>query len=123
MSHYIHHVPGRLRIRSQLLKNNHQMLEDVRKCFRGAPGIEHIKVSPVTGSALIRYNPDEIESDQILSILHDCEYVDVHQAKSLDEKLTSSVSKAGNFVGKACLNLFVDQALQGSRLALLSVLI
>ncbi|MGM0453304.1 MAG: HMA2 domain-containing protein [Thermodesulfobacteriota bacterium] len=123
MSHYIHHVPGRLRIRSQLLKNNHQMLEDVKKCFRGAAGIEHIKVSPVTGSALIRYDPNEIKSDQILSILHDCEYVDVYQAKSLDEKLTASVSRAGHFVGKACLNLFVDHALQGSRLALLSAFI
>ena len=123
MTHYMHHVPGRLRIRNHLFRGNGPLLGEVRRCFRDAEGISEIKVSPVTGSVLIKYNPDRIASDKILEILQDCEYIDLSRAQTLDAKISASVYKASTFIGRHCLGTLVGHSLKPSGLSFLSALL
>ena len=71
MNQYIHHVPGRVRIKSPMFKNNLEMLDLVRNHFESGGKIEYITANPLTGSVVINYDPKVIAPDAILQILKD----------------------------------------------------
>ncbi len=123
MAHYIHHVPGRLRVRNPMFKNNPAMVDEIRNCLQNAAGVESISSNPLTGSVVVNYDPDLLPPEQLLQIFEECEYVDLSRATTLDHHLNQSFKKTGHYMGRAALGLMVDYALQGSGLSFLSVLI
>ena len=123
MAHYIHHIPGRLRVRNPMFKDNPPLLEEARHCFQDAAGIKQVSANALTGSLTVRYDPDTLSPDRILQIFEECEYVDTKRAHTLDTHLNESFNKAGKYVGRAALSVMVDTALKGSGLSFLSALI
>ena len=123
MSHYIHHIPGRLRIKNPVFKNNPAAGDEIRDCFSSAAGVHHIKVNALTGSVVVNYDPNQIDPDNLLQIFRDCEYVDETRARTLDQKLDESMSMAGRFVGRACLGMFMDYTLKGTGFSFLAALV
>lgn len=69
MTSYIHHTPGRLRVRSALIKRDAAAAERVRQVLISHPGVSAVDASPVTGSITIRYVPDQVEHRHLLSVL------------------------------------------------------
>jgi hypothetical protein len=69
MSHYLHHVPGRLRLKAQSLKNSEDKAVEIRALCAQLPGIEAIELNPLTGSLLVRYDKASVNSAQILGFL------------------------------------------------------
>lgn len=76
----LHHVPGRIRLEVPFIKG---LSLSVLKGLSGVPvpcGIEDIRPNPLTGSLLIKYDPDRINiiaylrdmvsSDEIKSIIN-----------------------------------------------------
>ncbi len=123
MAHYIHHIPGRLRVRNPMFRDNPPLLDEARNCFKDASGIKQVSANALTGSLTVRYDPEILSPERILQIFEDCQYVDLKQAATLDTHLNESFNKAGKYVGRAALSVMVDTALKGSGLSFLSVLI
>ena len=122
MSYYMHSVPGRLRIKTPLIKNNN-LAAHVEKFLRQINGVESLVTNSLTGSITITYDQKKITSQKLLDTLKTRGIFDPSKALTNDQYIHSSVSKAGNIVYKAFLGTIVEQTLQGSPLALLGLLI
>lgn len=122
-AHYMHHLPGRLRVRNPMFRNNPSLMGEIEHCFKAAQGVSKIAANPLTGSVTLTYDPDVLAPEKVLEIFEACEYIDAKNAATLDSKLKASFDKTGRYMGRAALSLLVDYALKGSNLSFLSVLI
>ena len=68
MSHYIHHVPGRLRVKTPILKCNETEAVRVRDLLANLKGVLAHEVKPLTGSATIYYDTARIEVHTIIAV-------------------------------------------------------
>lgn len=123
MNYYIHNVPGRLRVKSPLLKRNENSAYALRKFLGTVNGIATIDISLITGSLLVNYNPRLIRHNDILVLLEDRGYLDISKALNNDQYIKKAASKAGDVIGKALFGVFVDKAFEGSALSFLTILI
>jgi hypothetical protein len=69
MGYYVHHVPGRLRVRIPQLKQYPRRIEKVRKAFECIGGIDCIEHKRTTGSVVVHYDPELMDDGRILNIL------------------------------------------------------
>lgn len=67
---YVHHVPGRLRVRSRHLRNNAPALRDLCDGLTAIAGIREAKGNALTGSVLVRYAPEAAPLDAVWERLH-----------------------------------------------------
>jgi copper chaperone CopZ len=123
MGHYVHDVPGRLRVKNPLLKGKHWMAEEVGGLLRQIGGILSSNINTITGSVVINYDPKAISSKDILSVLRNARYYDPSRAVTNDQYIHSAVTKAGHAVKKALFGTFVEKAFEGSALSYLAILI
>jgi len=123
MSYYLHNVPGRLRIKSPLLRRNNEAGDDVRKALSSIPGVAAVDYNYVTGSLLINYNSRTTSQNDIIGLLERKGYFDRKKASGTDGYIQSAAEKTGRFVGKAALGMAIEKAFEGSALSLISLLI
>lgn len=123
MSYYIHNVPGRLRLKSPLIKKNENVADEIKKTLSTMSGIATIDINLLTGSLLVNYNPKTTSHKDIISILQRKGYFDETRAATNEQYIHNAASKAGQIVGRAVLGAFVQEALEGSALSLLAVLL
>jgi hypothetical protein len=69
MSCYVHHVPGRLRVRIPAAKGNPIATERLTKKLNELRGIRSVAGNPITGSILIRYDTSTTNAAACLAIL------------------------------------------------------
>lgn len=67
---YVHHVPGRLRLRLGRLKANEPAAQAACEALRPLPGVTHVESNPATGSVTIRYDSRESALDAVWKVLH-----------------------------------------------------
>lgn len=123
MSYYIHNVPGRLRLKSPLVRKNSGAADDIKKTLSTIQGIATVDINLTTGSVLINYNPKQINHKDIAGLLQRKGYFDQSLALTNDQYIHRAASRAGSVVGKAVVGTFVDMALEGSALSLITLLI
>jgi Heavy metal associated domain 2 len=58
MNQYVHHVPGRLRVRIPSIKGNLAEASSLEKRIRAQRGVKNVQTSPLTGSVLVHYDPE-----------------------------------------------------------------
>lgn len=58
MSHYIHHVPGRLRVRSKSFRCSPGQVELLGRLLTATDGVLDVKVNNRNGSITVQYDPD-----------------------------------------------------------------
>ena len=64
----VHHHPGRLRVRADILRGDGSAAAaDLRAALLDQPGVRSVVHNGFTGSVLIEYQPGQIEPDAILS--------------------------------------------------------
>lgn len=119
----MHKVPGRLRVKTPLIKGKEQTAKHVETFLRQVQGIVSIATNPLTGSITITYDEKKITADYLLTILQSRGIFDISKATTNDQYITSTATKAGNIVYKAVLGAVVESALEGSALSLLAVFI
>jgi copper chaperone CopZ len=66
---YIHHLPGRLRVRIDRAKNNPSTARSVDQLLRNTLGVSSVSVNVTTGSVLIHYDTSQIDADALLQRL------------------------------------------------------
>lgn len=123
MSYYIHDLPGRLRIKSPLLKNNPEGEYRIRKILGTHEGIATIEINPVTGSLLINYNSKKIKKTDIIGEIERRGYFDSSKAITNDQYIHKAATRAGNFLGKTISGAFFGSALEGTPLSFLAVVL
>ena len=64
-----HHLPGRLRLRSAVLKGNLRASEEVRRNLAQIGGVSPASVNPITGSVLLEYDPEVIPPSKVVDVL------------------------------------------------------
>jgi len=123
VSYYIHNVPGRLRLKSPIIKKNGNLADEIRKTLSTMNGIATVDINLTTGSLLVNYNPKTTSHKDIISILQRKGYFDATRATTNEQYIHHVASKAGHIVGKAVLGAFVQEALEGSAFSLLAALL
>lgn len=123
MNYYIHNVPGRLRIKSPVIKKNENASYEVRKTLGAINGIATIDVNLTTGSLLVNYNHKVVSHEDIVNLLERKGYFDKSKAVTHDEYIHGAASKAGSFIGRSVLGSVLGTFLEGTPLALLAMLI
>lgn len=70
MTHYIHHVPGRLRVRCKSLRFNPARLEDLGHVMALQSGVTDVTINPNAGSITIQYDVGATGQDQLVETLN-----------------------------------------------------
>jgi hypothetical protein len=65
----VHHLPGRLRLRSALLKGNARASEETQRHLAEIGGIRSASANPLTGSVLLEYDPEVIPPAKLIDLL------------------------------------------------------
>ena len=59
----VHQLPGRVRIKLDLLPKSGSQME---KIVKGHPGILEVRVSPITKSLLLKFEPEVITQEELI---------------------------------------------------------
>jgi copper chaperone CopZ len=123
MSYYCHSTPGRLRIKTPIIKQNPVEIEKVRGTLRALSGVNAVSINALTGSITINYSGGATDSESILSILKEKGYYRISPIEEQEHPIENAVAKVGTTVGKAIVGAFVEKAFEGSMLSFLALLI
>ncbi len=123
MNCYVHNVPGRLRIKNSLFKNK-AVHYDVQKALVAmGHGIGTAEFNATTGSLLIHYNPAEIHHQDILHTLERAGFYHHEKTVTHDQVIHQATTKAFKVMTKAVSGAFIGNALEGTALSFLSILL
>lgn len=75
MSHYVHHVPGRLRLKTPALRRNEAEARRARLWLEGVTGVLSSEVNTVTGSLIIKYDQDAVSAQALFAGLREKGYL------------------------------------------------
>lgn len=123
MNYYVHNVPGRLRIKTPMVKRSRSSARCVEGLMKQLRGINSTIVNTTTGSVVVLYDREIISSDVILNTLENEGLFDSSRAGSCDQYINEAASKAGQVLGKVLFGAFVEKAFEGSALSYIAVLI
>lgn len=123
MKFYIHDIPGRLRIKSPVIKNNPKVEIDIRKALSTLEGIGVVETNLITGSILIHYNIKKINKNEIIRLLTNKGYFDPSKAITNDEYIKKTFEKTGNFVVKSVVGTVIDSSLENTPLRFITAII
>ena len=118
---FIHDIPGRLRVKLESLKNKPERLKEVQTLLM-ADGVHRVKISPLTGSIVVEYNPDILTSSHLLDILRaDGHPIDMEHP--VDQSFFENHEKIVLKVSKAAVSWLAGQVLEANGLSLIAALI
>lgn len=125
MVEYIHHVPGRIRVKSPLIKKNEANARAAMQLVQSLDGVTSVEVNPVTGSVIVNYDKHVLDPFAMLSTLKLHGYIDSAALGTRNEEgaLYTAASKVGEAFGKAVFGALVDKAIERSAMALVGALI
>jgi copper chaperone CopZ len=123
MAHYIHHVPGRLRVQTPLLKRDESRAQAAGQCLQTIDGVTAVRVSALTGSITVNYKKEVVNSDTILRTLEQRGYYRPDSVRSADGQLHDLATRAGSVAGKALFGFVVEKAVETSAMVLIGALL
>lgn len=123
MDYYCHSIPGRLRIKTPIIRRNPVQIEKVRNLLQSVPGVTVFDINALTGSIKINYDDCTTNPETILSILQQNGYYRGDRTESLDYPIEAAFSSVGTAVGKALLGALVGKAFENSTLSFLAMLV
>jgi copper chaperone CopZ len=123
MRYYCHHVPGRIRVKLPSLRQEPTEAARVENLLQGIAGVTAVHVKVLTGSVVVRYDPDRTSHECILAPLQEQGLFDAAQAVSNDEHVKSAVAEVGLRLSRAALGWAVGRSLDARGLSLLAALL
>ncbi len=123
MRYYMHSIPGRLRVKIPAIKGHPEKAISIQALLKNLDGIESIRANTITGSVVVKYEQGRLLSEKIPSILTENGFFDKTKTFGMDHAVFESSSKAGEALSKAFCGWAVGQALEGTGLSFLAVLI
>ncbi len=123
MTCYIHSVPGRLRVKIPSVKGHAEQAGAIQAALESLEGIESIRVNTVTGSIVVKYDPESFLREEILSTLEENGWMNQERIFKNDDSVFESSSKAGRALGRAVCGWAVGRALEGTGFSFLAAFI
>jgi copper chaperone CopZ len=123
MAHYVHSVPGRLRVQCRTLKGQHHLAESARIHLHRVGGVLSAELRPVTGSIVVSYDGTRTSSQAILEALRAGGYIRHVPPESPRERSASRFSGAGSKIRGKVVDKLVETVIERSALALIGALI
>jgi hypothetical protein len=127
MTHYIHHVPGRLRVKTSAIKGNEAYAVQTQEYLRALHGVVIAEVRPVTGSVVVHYDPARVDPRTILHSLASLGCIRHAQAGPDHQVGVIASIQAGHSLTDTVLtkvlNKVVETILERSAVALVAALI
>jgi copper chaperone CopZ len=123
MAHYIHNVPGRIRVTLPALRCKDNACSELQAILEGMYGVKDAVVKPVTGSVVVNYDAGMIDGKEILTFLEERGYYNPALAAAKAGEAGSAADKAGHAICRAALGWAVGRALEGNGLSFLAALI
>jgi copper chaperone CopZ len=123
LSYYMHNVPGRLRVKTPVIKGKELMAARIEGEISAIGGVTAVATNTVTGSIVINYDPLSVTHKAIVGELAKKGYFDYSKAVTNDQYVHTAAHKAGRAVSKAVFGVAVDLVFEGSALSLLSALL
>jgi cation transport ATPase len=120
MSHCVHHVPGRLRVKVPGMKRNPRIADAVQDLLAHVDGVRTSEVNLAVGCVRIRYDMAATDADSVLTAMDQAGFL-CHDPSFL-ERRPQTATRAGQMLGRALFGVFVDQTLQRSLNTLVGVL-
>jgi len=117
MSQYIHHVPGRIRVRAQAFRCRSEQARAAQSRLLELAGVRQVQVNPRAGSITVHYDWALLKQADILSVLEHCGCLG---ATSGSDEVSR---KAGELFGKALVGAVVQKAIEQSARTLVGALI
>ena len=118
---YIHNVPGRLRIRSEILKKNRFACDSGRIVLSTIPGIGVVEINSVTGSILIQYNHKAVNYEDIIFLLERKGHFDRTMASTNNKGIQSGALPVVQTILKSLVGVLIGKALSDSPLSFLGL--
>jgi len=112
---YSHRLPGRLRIRSTVLKRNPAKASAASTIVGMFPGVQSVDVNSVTGSLLIRHDPDTLDSETLLAMLQQYDFGSCEAPTSTHQRAGSDLSDAA---ARAITTWFLQRVFEQSLIRL-----
>lgn len=128
MTPYVHHVPGRMRVRTPRIKGNTRNAERLRQTLGQLVGVTSIETNPLTGSAIISYSPQHVAPDHLVAVMKEHGYLDADFALDVKQAVTKPHGAGQsevtlNWVGKTVLSVLVEKVVERSASAVFAALI
>lgn len=123
MGHYIHHVPGRLRIRTRKLKRDAGRAKAAEQLLQSIDGIISVRANEITGSITLTYERDTVSSEAILSTLAAHGYYEPGAVRHADGQSHDMAARTGDTLGKVLFGFVVKEAVERSAVALIGALL
>jgi hypothetical protein len=123
MECYLHHVPGRIRVKIPHIKHRPYKADRVREMLQEQSGVDRINVNLSTGSVIVYYDPETPAAEEILSLLRYKGFFDETVSGNTPGEIDRVSTKACVVFGKAIFGWTVGQILDASGLSFLAALI
>jgi hypothetical protein len=123
MAHYIHHVPGRLRIRTPRLKRDTSRAQAAEAFMLTIEGVTAARANSVTGSITLSYQRDVVGPEKILDALALRGYYQPELVQHADHQLPHMAARAGDALGKALFGMVLEKAVERSAFALIGAIL
>lgn len=129
MTEYIHSVPGRLRIRSSLLRSGSGHRGELLRNLRRLSGVDDLRLNHKSGSVVICYQPAQVTVEQIIAAFEQHKCV-THTVTRKAQTTTRSAAGSVNIspvpwqmltrqVGKVAVNMLISRGVSYSLTSLL----
>lgn len=123
MQQYVHHVPGRLRIKQETFKTNPVCVKAIAGHFDDLDDTLKVKHNQLTGSVTIHYDKSKYDPNLVSRTLKDAGCMEDTVPVTLDDKVQGATNEVCMRIGRACLGMVVGRALAGTPLSFLAALI
>lgn len=123
MTHYVHHVPGRLRVKTPVLKRQEHRAREIKSYLESIEGVFDVDVSTVTGSVVIKYDAARVSLVVLLNSVRDLGLVHHDHVAHSHATVVSAGVPLSNNVANTFLNKLFETALEKSAIALIAAVI
>ncbi len=123
MHHYVHDIPGRLRVRLEGLRGNDREAQGIISRISTLQGVNKVSFNSLTGSFTVKYEPRLIASRQIKDLLSQTGHFDAGKVMSNDKYIENAAASATQTVSRFLFGFAVDRAFAGTGLSFLTALL
>jgi copper chaperone CopZ len=97
MTDYLHHVPGRLRVRSKVFRCDSFSRNMALRKLRALDGVSTVRLNSKAGSVTVCYDTEKTGPKKILDLLNACECIQVvpvvNQRGPKERNITDEIGK------------------------------
>lgn len=117
MSQYIHHVPGRIRVRSKAFRCRSEKAQAAERQLKAMAGVRQVRMNLHAGSITVHYDTAVLHQSDLLAAL---EQLGCLQTASRSDEVAR---KMGEMFGKALVGAVVQKAVEQSARTLVGAFI